>query len=312
MINQSIFEAENPNLKDLPDSVAKCLESSVPQAPEAGQLWRISWGNLPPRLGVVARSNSSYVHVLPVTLDVMQRVDAAVVVESTPLAIPLVVWPQLRTGLGDFVLAEFLGQLFDPSEVNKLVKASGEMNSQDLISVNVGLSPAMVESRRGYRDNLAREFARLCDSDWHRTDSSGVGDYFVSSEMASSAGFTVADLADLLEVSKVEGYSIFRSERPIPIDGLGKLEDALRDHFKEVVVERPVNVEARTALDSPDLRRAIERAAVETDVAEDELRRDLYSELISAPRRESSRAEAVDRYRSALRMMLIDRLQEGS
>jgi hypothetical protein len=312
VINQTVFEVENPNLEDLPDSVAECLTLSVPRAPGSGQLWRISWSNLPPRLAVIAYSDAAYVHVLPVTLDLSKRVDAAVVVESTPLGIPLVVWPQLRTGLGDFVLAEFLGNLYEPFEVVKLIKTSRQITLQHLDLVNQGISAVEVESRRDYRDGLAREFARLCDSDWHRAGSSGEGDYFISSEIASSLGFTMTGLAELLGVGKSEGYSIFRSERPIPLERLQSLEHALRDNFEKVVVERPLDVEARTALDSPDLRRAIERAAVETDVAEDELRRELYSELISAPRRESSRAEAVDLYRSALQMLLMDRLQEGA
>jgi hypothetical protein len=308
MINVETFEAEHPGLAGFtPETVAAITGASV-STPQLGQVWRLTWADVPPRLGVVVLVGDCYVHIVPLTLNLENRVDAALVLEYTPLHLPLVAWPQLRTGVGDFVLAECFGKLDDRTTRHLTELVNRSTSAQDLTTWNTGLTEAQVTIRRGYRDRVLSDFAAMGDSDWSFADLADRHEEFLIQSAAQSAGLTLRDLSAAAGMSLVACFPMWEGTQPLP-DGLG---DALVRRFGNdldaAIQPIPTERKARVALDAPEWREGIIRAARSADASEADTRRSLYRELVGAPGRERG-----DRnYRETLKMLLDARTRSSS
>jgi hypothetical protein len=307
MINEATFEADNPVVTALPEQTRVAVEAAQIAAPEVGQVWRLTWAGIPPRLATVVYVADGYVHVVPLTLGLDQRVDAALIIDDTPLRLPLVAWPQLRTGIGDFALAECYGS-FDTATTQALTEQSRQRATvDDLAAWNEGLTPEQVEVRRAYRDRLVADFAALCDSDWNLADLYDEPEEFLDSGAAVAAGLTLTDLADTAHMDLISAYPLWEGARPLPPG----ISDVLAQHFgadvRTAIRTLPTDRAARATIDSPEFRPEIVTVARRGDVPEEDTRRDLYRELVGAPGRETGAATERD-YRAVLRMILDARL----
>jgi len=307
VIGPAVFEVDHPNVTALPEQVQDAVRRAFRSAPEAGQLWRVAWADLAPRLAVVIDVGDAFTIVAPVTLDTSRRVDAALVLSSTPLGVEAVVWPQLRTGLGDFTLAECFGALTAADAQAVADRAAARPTVADLDRWNAGLDAEQVVSRRGYRDGLAREFAVLCDSDWNHADLFDDPDEYVDADAAREIGLTAKELARVTGVPADVAYPVWKGEHPLPADAREALVDAFGDGVVAVLRSMPTDADARRALDSPEVREQIAAAADHERTTEADLRRDLYRDLVAAPGRESGPRDQRD-YRQRLQMLLHARL----
>lgn len=303
MIRPSVFEADHPDLDALPVAVRAVVRAALPSAPEAGQLWRISWSDLPPRLGLVLDVGDAYTVIAPVTLDAARRVDAALVLDRIPLGENAVVWPQLRTGMGDFALAECYGSV--DTETLEAVRARARVHptTEDLDAWNGGLDPAGVQARREYRDRLGGEFAALCDSDWNHADLHDEPEVFVDSAAARRAGLTMNTLAEITGLPNDAAYPVWRGEHPLPAEAQAVLLVVVGNRLRAAFKIVPTDPGARAALNSPEVRGQIAAAAENESVTETDVRRDLYRDLVAAPGRETGPRDQRD-YRQRLQMLL--------
>ena len=306
VIRPSVFEAEHPDLDALPEALQAVVRDALPSAPAPGQFWRITWADLPPRLGIVLDVGDAWTVIAPVTLDMDHRVDAAFVLDRTPLDVPTVAWPQLRTGMGDFALAECYGSV-DTDTLQTVRDRAGVRPTPEVLDAwNDDLDPTTVQSRRTYRDRLAGEFAALCDSDWNEADLRDEFEVYVDSDAARRAGLTMKTLAEITGLPDDAAYPVWRGEHPVPAQAqtllVAALGDAMRDGFRT----SPTDPGARAALNSPEVREQIAAAAESENVTETIVRRDLYRDLVAAPGRETGPRDQRD-YRQRLQMLLAAR-----
>ena len=215
VIRPPVFEADHPDVTGLPERVQAVVLDAFRTAPQAGQLWRITWADLPPRLGLVLDVGDSYTVMAPVTLDADRRVDAAMLIHDTPLGATAVAWPQVRTGMGDFALAECYGSVDADTLQAARARARVRTGNDDLDAWNAGLDDAEVLARRAYRDRLAAEFTALCDSDWNHADLHDEPEVFIDADLARKAGLTMRALAEIADLPDAAAYTVWRGEHPL-------------------------------------------------------------------------------------------------
>ena len=307
VIRPPVFEADHPDVTGLPERVQAVVLDAFRTAPQAGQLWRITWADLPPRLGLVLDVGDSYTVMAPVTLDADRRVDAAMLIHDTPLGATAVAWPQVRTGMGDFALAECYGSVDADTLQAARARARVRTGNDDLDAWNAGLDDAEVLARRAYRDRLAAEFTALCDSDWNHADLHDEPEVFIDADLARKAGLTMRALAEIADLPDAAAYTVWRGEHPLPPDAQTALVTALGETITQALRVAPTDPGARAALDTPEVRERIAAVAENEQVTETDVRRDLYRDLVAAPGREIGERAQRD-YRQRLQMLLDSRL----
>lgn len=304
VINMATFEAECPSIAGLNPLAVAAINGAGVSKPQVGQAWRLTWANVPPRLGLIVAVGDCYVHVIPLTLTLGNRVDAAIILETTPLHLPLVAWPQLRTGIGDFVLAECFGSMDDETTRQLLAAVEHRTSTQDLARWNADLTNEDVAVRREYRNWVLSDFATMSDSDWNLADLADKPEEFLVHAEALRLGLTLKDLSKAAGISLTDCFPMWEGLQPLP-EGLGGV--LAREFGKDLsaaIRQIPTEREARVVLDSPEYRRKIVTASQLQETSEAETRRTLYREMVGAPGRESG----VRDYRTTLRMLLDARI----
>jgi len=86
----------------------------------AGDLWVLSWDGEVVGLAAIAAAKHGFVLAWPVTLPGEVSFAPGLVVENSPLGVPVTLWPTRETGIGDHLLDRSLGQLLLPDRIRPI------------------------------------------------------------------------------------------------------------------------------------------------------------------------------------------------
>lgn len=103
--------------------VFECIHScngAQSEQVRAGDLWVLSWDGEVVGLAAIAAAKHGFVLAWPVTLPGEVSFAPGLVVENSPLGVPVTLWPTRETGIGDHLLDRSLGQLLLPDRIRPI------------------------------------------------------------------------------------------------------------------------------------------------------------------------------------------------
>lgn len=86
----------------------------------AGDLWIFSWDGEFVGLALIAAAKDGYVLAWPVTLPDEVSFAPGLIVEESPLGVPVTLWATRETGIGNHLLDRSLGQLLPPDRIRPI------------------------------------------------------------------------------------------------------------------------------------------------------------------------------------------------
>ena len=176
--------------------------------PEVGDLWLISWDGVALALGVVSRVASSFVLCWPVTLTDAEVFAPALTVDSSPLEVPVLVWPTRETGVGTHMLHRRFGQLLTAKTI-ALVDVALDEESGGVFPLPLTQQTIEGEAAELASDSMLDLWEGICLNVWPEAVP---GESPFSVSVMRTAGLQVADLADTLGVPLPVAVSLMRGE----------------------------------------------------------------------------------------------------
>jgi len=121
----------------------------------AGDLWILSWDGEIVGLALIAASKRGFVLAWPVTLPGEVSFAPGLVVEHTPLGVPVTVWATRETGVGSHFLDRSLGQLIPADRIREMAFALDD-----------GTDPGLAFASGSARDPENADADRLMIDHW--------------------------------------------------------------------------------------------------------------------------------------------------
>ncbi|MFE6082005.1 helix-turn-helix domain-containing protein [Streptomyces virginiae] len=261
--------------------------------PQPGQLWRLHWEDVT-HLALIASTVHGNLTFWPVTLDVQLADESALLVpasESGGMELELAVWPALETGIGSYVLERYITNMLPPERLRHLRRA---YRTGDELPVRwmPGMLAAGPESPRGaFRADLIQVAGSLGEARWEPEDwaESEISNLPSLAEALSAAGISATRLSDELGIIPRRAISLCRGlAEPTPQE-LDRLHGAFGLSTSGQVGTPSRDVIA--ALDDPNSRDLILRAAAVEGKSEISLRRDLAQSHFALASRKSGASE---------------------
>lgn len=189
--------------------------------PQLGDLWLISWDSRALALGVVTRVTPNFVTCWPVTLVDNQVFARALLVEASPLGVPLLVWPTRETGLGLHMLHRRFGQLLSRATI-VLVDAALEDGDE----LPLPLAPRTIDGDEAEQasDRMVELWQDICLNIW---PTAVPGQTALNAAAIRRAGMQASDLAEALAVPLPTAVSLLRGEHFPTAEELAQLADLL-------------------------------------------------------------------------------------
>lgn len=273
------------------------LNPDSPARPQLGELWLTSWDGAALSMGVVTRVAPTFVLCWPVTLQNSPVFAPALLIDRSPLGVPLLVWPTRETGLGMHMLHRRFGQLMSPTTMNLVESALGDEAKGEL---PLPLADHTVEGDEAERasDEMLDTWESICLNVWPKAV---LGESVFNESTLKAIGIPASDIADVLGVSLPTAVSLIRGEH-VPtaeqVEALAMMLDAdprsLLDSGEGEVVRTLLNPQFKDGL-----LRLVENRRISEASARDLVR----SEVALAARSDGDAASRV--------WSIIDRLQHS-
>lgn len=244
----------------------------------AGDLWILSWDGKIIGLAVIAAARHGFVLAWPVTLPGEASFAPGLVIEESPLGVPVTLWVTRETGIGSHLLDRSLGQLLPPNRIRPLSFALDEGEAPDLVfAPGSARDPANTEADRLMVDH----WTELCFNAGGAEEGP-----FLDSAKVQQAGANSRIVGEILGLGLPELRSLLTGVVAITAEQLSVIAESLGVEGESLVGADPL---AEVAIDiaSPRYKRDIMARTESTGHGEADIRRFARREFPLAARNDS-------------------------
>lgn len=257
-----------------------------------GDLWVLSWNGEVVGHAVVAAAKPDYALAWPVSLPGEASFSPGLVIEDTPLSVPVTLWPTRETGIGNHLLDRSLGQLLSPDRIRQLSIALDEDDDPGLaFASTLSQDPENSEADR----LMIAHWSELCFNSGGAEEGS-----FVESTKVQRAGGDARIVSEVLGLGLPELRSVMTGTTPITTDQLSALVERLGVESGSLTGSDPLS-DVVDDLAHPRFKRDVVARVAETGISEEAIRRSARREFALAARndgdnlRESKLRDAIGR-----------------
>lgn len=257
-----------------------------------GDLWVLSWNGEVVGHAVIAAARPDYALAWPVTFPSEASFSPGLVVEDTPLGVPVTVWPTRETGIGNHLLDRSLGQLLSPDSIRQLSIALDEDDDPGLAFASTSAEdPENSEADR----LMVAHWTELCLNNGGAEDGS-----FLESTKVQRAGGDARIVSEVLGLGLPELRSVMTGATPITTEQLAALAKRLGVESGSLTGSDPLS-DVVVDIAHPRFKRDVVARVAETGIAEEAIRRSARREFALAARndgdnlRESKLRDAIGR-----------------
>ncbi|WP_156297972.1 hypothetical protein [Mycobacterium paragordonae] len=248
------------------------------QQVRAGDLWILSWDGGVVGLALIAAAKNGFVLAWPVTLPGEVAFSPGLVVEDSPLGVPVTVWPTRETGIGNHLLDRSLGRLLSPDRIPRISFALDD-----------GDNPGLAFASGSARDAANVDADRLMVDHWtelcFNTGGAEEGS-FVDSEKVKQAGGNSRIVGEVLGLALPELRSLMDGVEPISAEQLIAVAERLGVDGDSLVGADPL-AGVVSDIASPSYKHDIVARAEATGIGEADIRRLARREFALAARNDS-------------------------
>ncbi|WP_440714128.1 hypothetical protein [Gordonia sp. FQ] len=251
-----------------------------------GDLWILSWDDEVLGVALIAAARDDFALAWPVTLPGEASFAPGLVIENSPLGIPVTLWPTRETGIGLHLLDRSLGRLLDANAIRPLAFA---LEDGEEPAFPAAPGSAWDEDNRAADRALVEHWSGLC---FHLAG--GENEMRLDSEKVLAAGGSSKSTAKLLGLPPQQLRPIWVGDAEIDHEQLVALAEDLG--VDEVTLLQPdplAGVVSRLA--APRFKRAIKARMAATRLNEAAVRGAARSEYTLAARDDANTADAIDR-----------------
>lgn len=241
----------------------------------AGDLWVLSWDGDDLGLAFIAAAKHGFVLAWPVTLPGEVSFAPGLVVENSPLGVPVTLWPTRETGLGIHLLDRGLGQLLPPGRILPLS-----------LAMDAGDDPGLAFAPGSARDAANNDADRLMVDHWTKLCFNTGGDEegaFLDSEKVQRAGGNSRIVGEVLGLALPELRSLMTGVVPVTAEQLAAIAERLGVEGESLVGEDPL-ADVVVDIANPSYKQDIVTRMQETGLGEAEFRRLVRREFPLAAR----------------------------
>ncbi|MFD3038521.1 hypothetical protein [Mycolicibacterium senegalense] len=244
----------------------------------AGDLWILSWEGEVAGLAVIAAAKHGFVLAWPVTLPGEVSFSPGLVVEDSPLGVPVTLWPTRETGIGNHLLDRSLGRLLPPDRIPPISFALDD-----------GDDPGLAFAPGSARDAENTDADRLMVEHWtelcFNTGGAEEG-AFLDSEKVRQAGGTSRIVAAVLGLALPELRALMDGVVPVTDEQLTAVAERLGVDGDSLVGADPL---ADVVIDIawPSYKHLVVARTEETGIGEADIRRLARREFALAARNDS-------------------------
>lgn len=263
----------------IPESAQQLWDEGVPDTQvRAGDLWILSWDGEVVGLAVIAAAKHGYVLAWPVTLPGEVSFSPGLVVEDSPLEVPVTLWPTRETGIGNHLLDRNLGRLLPPDRIRPLSFALDD-----------GDDPGLAFAPGSAQDPENTDADRLMVEHWtdlcFNTGGAEEG-MFLDQAKVQQAGGSSRIVGEVLGIGPVEVRPLWTGVVPITAEQLAAIAERLGVEEESLVGADPL---AEVVIDIawPRFKHDIVARTVATGYREADIRRFARREFPLAARNDS-------------------------
>ncbi len=269
------------------------LADAASQA-QIGELWLISWDGEALALGVISRRSAGFVACWPVTFADAPVFAPALVIEDSPLGVPVLVWPTRETGLGMHMLHRRFGQVISRTTMAVVDRAMDDDGGE----FPLALAAPTVEGEAAEQasDEMLDLWESICLNTWP-TAVRGRTPFRASALQA--AGMQASEIAAALAVPLPAAASLIRGELIPTADQVETLALALGVD-PESILESGEDGQAQVLL-APEFKEGFLQLARSRAISEAEARDLVRAEFALAAR---SAGDTSARARSVIERLL--------
>ena len=255
-------------------------------SPRPGDFWILSWDDEFLGAALIAAARDDFALAWPVTLPGEASFAPGLVIERSPLGIPVTLWPTRETGIGLHLLDRSLGRLLDADAIRPLAFA---IEDGEELTFPVAPGSAWDEDNRDADRALVEHWSGLC---FHTA--AGENEMRLDSEKVLAAGGSSRSTAELLGLPPQQLRPIWMGDAEIDHEQLAALAEHLGVDAITLLQPDPL-AGVVTRLASPRFKPAIKEKMAATGLSEAAVRSGARSEYTLAARDDAETAEAVDR-----------------
>jgi hypothetical protein len=244
----------------------------------AGDLWVLTWDGVVVGLAMIAAAKNGFALAWPVTLPGEVAFAPGLVVEDSPLGVPVTVWPTRETGIGNHLLDRSLGRLLSPARIPPISFALDE-----------GEDPGLLFASGSARDAANLGADRLMVDHWTELcfNSGGAEEGpFLDSEKVRQAGGNSRIVGEVLGLALPKLRALMDGVEPISAKQLTAVAERLGVDGDSIVRADPL---AGVLIDiaQPSYKRDIVARTEATGIGEADIRRSTRREFALAARNDS-------------------------
>mgnify|MGYP006876022127 CR=1 FL=1 len=259
----------------LPRSAHDLWDTGLPDSDvRQGDLWVLTWDRAVVGHAMIAAALDGFVLAWPVSLPGEPSFAPGLQVDTTPLGVPLTIWPTRETGLGHHLLDRSQGQLLAPDRIRQVAQA-----------LDAGSDPGLPRAAGAPNSSEDRDmidhWADLCFHDGRFADA-----LYLDSEKVKAAGAGSRVTSELLGLPIAGFADVWTGKSAVTATQVGVLADHLRTDPENLVSGDPLgHIVERLAL--PRFKREIRQRLSEVDTDEATLREAVRSDFALAARDDS-------------------------
>jgi hypothetical protein len=257
-----------------------------------GDLWILTWDEEVLGLAVIAAAKHGFVLAWPVTLPGEVSFSPGLVVDDSPLGVPVTLWATRETGIGNHLLDRNLGRLLDPDRIRPLSFALDDGDDPGLaFAAGSAQDPDNADADR----LLVEHWTELC----FNTGGAEEG-VFLDSSKIQQAGGIARIVGEALGLGPQEVRPLLTGVLPITAEQLDVVAQRLEVEGESLVGTDPL-ADVVIDLAQPSFKRQIVARTAETGAGEAAIRRSARREFALAARndgdalRESKLRDAISR-----------------
>jgi len=241
-----------------------------------GDLWILSWDGEVVGLAMIAAVKHGYVLVWPVTLPGEVSFAPGLVVEESPLGVPVTLWPTRETGIGNHLLDRRLGQLLPRDQIRELSLAVDDGDPGLPFAPGSARNPENADADR----RMVEHWTELC------FNTGGEEGLFLDSAKLKQAGGDSRTIADVLGLGLPELRSLMTGVVPISDEQLTAVAERLGVDRESLIGADPL-ADVVVDIAWPSYKPLIVARSTETGFGEADIRRFARREFALAARDDS-------------------------
>jgi hypothetical protein len=260
----------------IPEAARTLWDEGVPDTQvRAGDLWILSWDGEVVGLALIAAAKHGFVIAWPVTLPGEVSFSPGLVVDVSPLGVPVTLWPTRETGIGNHLLDRNLGRLLEPDRIRPISTA---LDSGEDPGLPRAEGSALDAANTDADHSLVEHWTELCFNSGGEVE----GLFFDSAEV-KAAGGTAKIVGEVLGFGPEELRPLMTGVAPITTEQLDAVAKRLGVESYSLIGTDPL-MDVVTDLALPRFKREIAMRTAETGIGEAAVRRAARREFALAAR----------------------------